>query len=368
MISLSTDSQRGSRKFPAFVAALLMLSGTGCANLTLLNIKSEKIPTADAEHPAIEVLAIWQAAEGPGVKGIPTRGFAGQIFFFTQDRATPVAVDGTARVYIFDDHGTPQDQARPLHQFDFDRESWKGHLQMPKIGPTYGVFIPYPRDDFHQAVCSLRVRFTPTKGRPLYTASSTIVLPGPVTKPGTETAQVTPLSMLAKKLQTQSQSARPWQDPSVATQPLNRDPQAAAAQQTAQASLTPYSSGASSQMQNAQIQYSQAANGPGTYSTAQAPQGARVNPIMQTAGTMTPAVGAPTGSPNSPGNGVDFPEMRPPDAVQPSGRIKLQAATPIPTNSDWSSGNEGPGSTDDERSAVGSTGPPISHVNHPLAD
>jgi hypothetical protein len=368
MISLSTENQRGNRKLPAFVAALLMLCGTGCANLTLLNIKTEKIPTADAEHPAIEVLAVWQAAEGPGPKGIPTRGFAGQIFFFTQDRATPVAVDGTARVYIFDDHGTLQDQARPLHQFDFDRESWKGHLQMPKIGPTYGVFIPYPRADFHQAVCSLRVRFTPTKGRPLYSASSTIVLPGPVAKAGTDAAQVTALSMLAKNLQTQSQSARPWQAPSVATQPPNMDSQAAAAQQTAQASPTPYSSGTSSQMENAQFQYSQPANGPGTYSTAQAPQGARVNPIMQTAGTMPPAVGAPTGWPNSPGNVGDVPEMRAADAVQPSGRIKLQAATPIPTNGDWPSGNEGAGSADDERSAVGSTGPPISHVNHPLAD
>jgi hypothetical protein len=186
---------------------------------------------------------------------------------------------------------------------------------------------------------------------------------------GTDATQVSPLSLLAKKLQTQSQSARPWQDPSVATQPSNMDPQAAAVQQTAQASLTPYSSGTGSQLENAQIQYSLAANGPGAYSTAQTQPGARFNPIMQTAGTMTSAVsGAPMASPNSPGNVGDYPEMRPADAVQPSGRIKLQAATPIPTNGDWSSGNEGPGSADDERSAVGSTGPSISHVNHPLAD
>lgn len=368
MTSIKRHEHRTVGALPGAFAVLLMLTGPGCASLTLLNFKSEKLQTADAAHPAIEVLAIWQAAEGPGASGIPTRGFAGQIFFFTQDHASPVVVDGKARIYIFDDHGTAQQQARPLHQFDFDRDSWSAHLQNSKLGPTYGVFIPYPRADFHQAVCSLRVRFTPTKGRPLYSASSTIVLPGPVAKAGTDAAQVTALSMLAKNLQTQSQSARPWQAPSVATQPPNMDSQAAAAQQTAQASPTPYSSGTSSQMENAQFQYSQPANGPGTYSTAQAPQGARVNPIMQTAGTMPPAVGAPTGWPNSPGNVGDVPEMRPADAVQPSGRIKLQAATPIPTNGDWPSGNEGAGSADDERSAVGSTGPPISHVNHPLAD
>ena len=77
----------GTSKLPAILAAILMLSGPGCASLQLLNFKTEKVPTADAQHPAIEILAVWQAAEGPGLGGFPTRGFAGQIFFFTQDRA-----------------------------------------------------------------------------------------------------------------------------------------------------------------------------------------------------------------------------------------------------------------------------------------
>jgi hypothetical protein len=322
-----------------------MLSGPGCASLTLLNFKTEKIPTADAEHPAIEMLAVWQAAEGPGPKGIPTRGFAGQIFFFTQDRATPVAVDGTARIYVFDDHGTVQEQARPLHQFDFDRESWKGHLQMPKIGPTYGVFIPYTRNDYHQAVCSLRVRFTPPKGRPLYSASSTIVLPGPAPTPETQTAQVSPLSSLAKKLQAQAQPARPWPNSTVDTapRPINMDPQMPTAQ------LPP--------------------QGPTTQLPVafQQPQGGRLNPILQTAGTMTPAMGgAPAAATVE--NAVGFTETRPQEALQPSGRIKLQSATPVATPGDWSSGSDGTGGADNERPADGATGPPIAHPNHPLAD
>jgi hypothetical protein len=345
MSLLRTESRRGSRKLRALVAALLMLSGPGCTSLALLNFKTEKIPTADAEHPAIEILAVWQAAEGPGPRGIPTRGFAGQIFFFSQDRATPVAVDGTARIYVFDDHGTVQDQARPLHQFDFDRESWKGHLQMPKIGPTYGVFIPYTRGDYHQAVCSLRVRFTPLKGRPLYSASSTIVLPGPTPKAGPETAQLSPLSELARKLQAQSQATRPWQNSTVDTapRPINMDPQMPAAQ------LPP---------QGPTMQPPFA---------IQQPQGGRLNPIVQTAGTVIPAMGgAPSGSMIE--NAVGFTEMRPQEPLRPSGRIKLQSATPVATHGDWSSGSDGPGSADDERPADGATGPPIAHPNHPLAD
>jgi hypothetical protein len=354
MSLLRTESRRGSRKLRALVAALLLLSGPGCTSLALLNFKTEKIPTADAEHPAIEVLAVWQAAEGPGPKGIPTRGFAGQIFFFSQDRATPVAVDGTARIYVFDDHGTVQDQARPLHQFDFDRESWRGHLQMPKIGPTYGVFIPYTRSDYHQAVCSLRVRFTPLKGRPLYSASSTIVLPGPAPKAGPETAQLSPLSELAKKLQAQAPPARPWANPTVNTspQPFNMGPQIAAAQVPSQVPVpvTP-------QMQV-----------PGVVAAAdQAPQRARVNGIVQTAGTLTQAMGGAPGE-STIENAVGSSETRPLDSVQPSGRIKLQSATAVPSAGDWSSRSDGLGSADDERPANGVAGPPIAHANHPLAD
>lgn len=351
MISSRTESRRQCRRYPAVLAAILTLSGPGCASLTLLNFKNDKIPTADAEHPAIEILAIWQAAEGPGVGGIPTRGFAGQIFFFNQDRATPVAVDGKARVYVFDDHGTAEEQARPLHQFDFDRASWTAHLQNSKIGPTYGVFIPYSRSDYHQAVCSLRLRFTPPKGRPLYSASSTIVLPGPPLKPQAETAQVSPLSGLARQLQAQSQP-RPWRNPAVATDPgqFNTQLQGAATQLPAPASVAAPGN-----------VYSTVSD-----STVQAPQGGRFNPIIQTAGTAAPAlVGAPPDSVTAAGYSVGSPDMRPTDAAQPSGRIKLRAAV---TNANWSSESDGSENADDLRSADAPGASSLSHPNHPLAD
>lgn len=340
MNSCKTESRRGRRRYHGVVAAVLMLTGPGCASLTLLNIKSDKIPIADAEHPAIECLAIWQAAEGPGVGGIPTRGFAGQIFFFTQDRATPVAVDGKARIYVFDDHGSVQEQARPLHQFDFDRDSWRAHLQNSKLGPTYGVFIPYPRNnDYHQAICSLRVRFTPPKGRPLYSASSTIALSGPPLKPDTETSQVSPLNSLAKKLQAQSQATRPWANPSVATdpRPFSTAPQGAAAGDA----------------------YAMAPN-----STVEASQGARVNPIIQTNGTAVPVTAATAAqSSNGVGYAVGVSEGPTPDSAPLSGRFKLQAAA---TNADWSS--DADGSAAGQQPADMLPGAPIAHPSHPLAD
>jgi hypothetical protein len=310
-----------------------MLTGPGCASLTLLNFKSEKLQTADAAHPAIEVLAIWQAAEGPGASGIPTRGFAGQIFFFTQDHASPVVVDGKARIYIFDDHGTAQQQARPLHQFDFDRDSWSAHLQNSKLGPTYGVFIPYPRNDYHQAVCSLRIRFTSNTGAPLYSASSTIVLPGPPLK--TEAVQKSPLDNLAKKLQQQSQTSRTWPTPVIDTEPkpFNNDPRIVATQYPIPGGAAP--------------------------STIHPGEPQRSNPIIQAAAT---APNAADGSMGSVENAVGQPISRQQDAVQPYGRIKLQSA-----DADSSTDAEGSGAPGEIQPAANS-GPPPSRRSHPLAD
>jgi hypothetical protein len=347
MTSSTNWTQRGKGLFPALLAALLTLSGPGCASLQLLNVKTDKIPMADAAHPAIEILAIWQAAEGPGIGGIPTRGFAGQIFFFSQDRATPVAVDGKVRIYVFDDHGTVQQQAKPLHQYDFDRDSWTAHVQSSKVGTTYGVFIPYPRADYHQAVCSLRIRFSPPNGRPLYSKPSTIVLPGPPLKSEIETAQASPLNNLAKKLQSQSQAARPWKNPSTETEPrpLYGDSQMGATQPSAV--------------------------GTAGYSTAPATQGARVNPIVQTSGGMGPAMAPASTGPQSEATGgypVGSAEVRPPDApdaVMSTGRIRLQAA---PGQADLSSETEGMGSANDGQPADPQGGTPVYRPNHPLSD
>jgi hypothetical protein len=340
MMSLRT-SHRGDHKLPAILAAILMLAGPGCASVQLLNFKGDKVPTADAQHPPIEILAIWQAAEGPGLGGVPTRGFAGQIFFFTQDRAQPAAVDGVARIYVFDDHGTAEQQARPLRQFDFDRQSWTAHLQNGKLGPSYGVFIPYPRNDFHQAVCSLRIRFTPSKGQPLFSPSSTITLPGPPGKPQVETTQASSLDKLAKKLQAQPQAARPWNIPTLDTEPrpFNSDPQMSATQPQAGAAQLP----------------------------AQSPQAARVSGVIQMSGTTDVATsGAPPDSAVSAGEPVGYSPGRTPEAAQqPSGRFRLQAAG---TNANWSSEPEGSGNVDDQCPAGVRAAASLSHPNHPLAD
>lgn len=171
----------GSRVKARLISLVLaaLLGSTGCAGLELLGLRTAKFEKADAKNPAVEILALWQPAEGPGPGGVPTRGFAGQIFFLTQSKPAPVMVEGKVRIYLFDDRGSLKEQARPLREFDVDSALWNAHCHQSTLGPAYSVFIPYPREDFHQSSCSLRVRFTPTIGPPIYSPTSTVVLPGP---------------------------------------------------------------------------------------------------------------------------------------------------------------------------------------------
>ncbi len=372
MKSSKAESGRGSRRLPALLAAVLMVSGPGCASLQLLNLKTEKIPAADAEHPAIEILAVWQAAEGPGPGGIPTRGFAGQIFFFTQDRAQPVAVDGKARIYVFDDHGSNEQQARPLRQFDFDRQSWAAHLQNSKLGPTYGVFIPYPREDYHQAICSLRIRFTAPKGRPLFSQSSTIVLPGPPLSPPTEVTQNSRLDALAKKLQAQAQTKPAWTPRQLNTDPnpIAMNPQTA----TAQPGMSPVQSNGqfgarTGAAQNALVPTEDLSNSQpspsfGAYTSTQTSRGSnmRGNPTIQTAGMTYASESQPEGSL---GNTAGADVVPSPEAYSSSGRIKLTAAS---ADTDSASDPEGLQSAGTSRPSAGWSGSPVNRPAHPLAD
>jgi hypothetical protein len=121
---------------------------------------------------------MWQPAEGTGVDDKPSRGLAGQIFFFTQSSVTPVEVEGDVRIFLFDDQGTEEQQGTALHEFDFVKGSWKAQLVGTQFGPAYQIFVPYSRKGHHQAELAVRVRLTPVNGPVIFSDMSTINLPG----------------------------------------------------------------------------------------------------------------------------------------------------------------------------------------------
>jgi len=157
------------------LALLNLVSQSGCA---LLLDPIRKLPEATASNPVKEVICLWQAAEGTNSDGRPTRGFAGQLLFFAAREDETVRVDGDVRVYVFDDQGTPEEQAKPIHQFDFNSHAFEAFLTETNLGAAYQFFIPYTREGSHKATCSLRVKYTSPNGRNVYSKIAQVILPG----------------------------------------------------------------------------------------------------------------------------------------------------------------------------------------------
>jgi hypothetical protein len=159
-------------------ALMWAVSGlAGCAAPGFLKISKDDFPKAGPKDPVVRIVGIWQPAMGPGLENKSSRGFSGQILFFGQgDR--PVQVDGDVKIYVFDDCGTPEEQAKPISDHNFPAKSWNALLSKGPLGATYGVFIPYIRPGNYEAKCTLRVRYKPANGPVAYSDMVNILLEG----------------------------------------------------------------------------------------------------------------------------------------------------------------------------------------------
>ena len=164
------------RSLPTTWLFLGLIALCGCQSIPLFS--GAKYLESDDRHPVMEVLCVWEAAEGRGTDNLPCRGFGGQILCFASGYKEPVKVHGDVRVYVFDDHGVNGDSSLPIHQFDFTAEAWNTFLKPSSLGASYQIFVPYTRKGLDSASCTLRVRLTPEGGTPIYSRLATVALTG----------------------------------------------------------------------------------------------------------------------------------------------------------------------------------------------
>jgi hypothetical protein len=173
--------------------ACVMLCTSGCSQLSLFRRDPiGKLPSASQTRPVKEIISLWEPAEGTGMDGLPCRGFAGQVLFFAVGEDEPVMVNGGVTIYVFDDQGTPDQQAEPIDYFEFDAREWAGFLRpSPSLGASYQLFIPYSRKGAHEAKCSLRIKYTPGEGKGIhiYSKMASIILAGTKAQPTAPAAQ-----------------------------------------------------------------------------------------------------------------------------------------------------------------------------------
>jgi hypothetical protein len=151
----------------------------GCVTMYDVSRIVNRYPSADVNHPVVEMICLWQAGEGVNAKGLPCRGFCGQLMFVAVGSPTPAKIHGNMRVYVFDDVGNTDEQATPSEVFEFTPEQWDTFAHPTKLGMTYQVFIPYTRPGMHEANCALRVRYEPTdSGTPVFSQMDPVQLKG----------------------------------------------------------------------------------------------------------------------------------------------------------------------------------------------
>ena len=158
-------------------SAYLLLILAGCATPGLFKLSKDEFPKTGPKNPVIRILGMWQAAEGMAMNRT-LRGFSAQILFFSQNSDLAAQVDGDVRIYVFDDQGSPEDQAMPFHEFNYTAAAWNTLMGKGALGATYAVSVPYSRPGNHEAKCALRIRYTPKGGSPVYSDMVNVVLPG----------------------------------------------------------------------------------------------------------------------------------------------------------------------------------------------
>lgn len=155
------------------------------------------------------VLPVWTdtvlyQTNQPGI-----RGFGGRIYFYEQDAAEPIEVEGGLAVYVFDaDNDLPQAQ-KPLRKFVFTAEQFSQHMSRTSIGPSYSVWLPWGEVGGPPQRLSLIARFEGSQGGTVISDPTIKLLPGiPVNT--TEVAQPSPLAANSGvQLASHAQSSQP---------------------------------------------------------------------------------------------------------------------------------------------------------------
>ena len=155
--------------------SFLLIVFSGCMTMPKVDLSALKPP-----GPVTTVIAAWEPAVSNGDK--PMRGFGGRVYFYDQETARPVKVDGTVVVYAFDEDGRLPSDSKPTEGFVFDEKALnnKGVYKKSKLGHSYNLWVPWDSagPDGQAKKISLIVRYIPKKGSQVVSQQTTAYLPG----------------------------------------------------------------------------------------------------------------------------------------------------------------------------------------------
>ena len=176
----------------SFLLVGTMAAISGCSSTfvktstSIMKSPMTAFTNARRPKPVSRILCLWEAAEGQGLDEKPSRGFAGQIMFFSPGEPSPVKVNGIVRIYEYVDFDDSLSEHQPIHEFIFDDGGWNAHRTESTLGETYNVFLPYVLKDGRHNVCALRVEFESEDGRKVSSPYTEVTLASKTTRKATQ--------------------------------------------------------------------------------------------------------------------------------------------------------------------------------------
>lgn len=172
-----------------------LLGGAGCATSgeLMTAITPGQVKTKVSDSPRVSrIVCLWEPGSGNLPNG-PKRGVLGQILFFHNKDDAPIEVDGKVTVYLFDNHGTIEEQTKPVQKLVLTSKDLQATHVDAAIGHSYHIPVPYVRDnDGLASTCTMRVKYTSPEGRVVYSDLSSVYLEGKqVPSNGLSTERVT---------------------------------------------------------------------------------------------------------------------------------------------------------------------------------
>ncbi len=196
------------QRLKIFLGSLALLAFVGCSASRELTSAMASATRKEHKSPKVSrVVCLWEPAVGKIPNG-PKRGIIGQVLFFEGRDTAPVKVDGEVVIYVFDDHGSIEDQSKPIHKLALSPEELKAVHAETAVGHSYHIPVPYPKDHGLTTTCTMRVKHTSVDGHVSYSDLASVLLLGKSRPSSTMKVkrEIAPVSELSERDISQAQN------------------------------------------------------------------------------------------------------------------------------------------------------------------
>lgn len=168
----------GQWSCPVWLPLLTVVSGCALFDAGADSVFQQKPDFASPD----QIIPLWSdtvlhTAGKPGV-----RGCGGRIMFYVPDSKEAVRVDGTLKVYAWNDTA-PVKKRQPDREYVFKADDLQKHYSESKAGHSYSFWLPWDEAGGQRTELTVLARFVGRNGSDISTAPSKVILPGHIPMP-----------------------------------------------------------------------------------------------------------------------------------------------------------------------------------------